>query len=182
LVHGVQRFSSQSGLIREGDKNTKQTIKINLPKERKFGATSLNVQLNPSLAATMMDALPYLMDYPYGCVEQTMSRFLPSVIVQKTLVDSGVDLKTLRARAKAYEAEAQAAPIGERVKNSGYTYPKGMPNARDLNEMSSKLWFTSRSKNPIYDQAELNKMIRDGLNRIYDMQRPDGGWGWWHGS
>jgi uncharacterized protein YfaS (alpha-2-macroglobulin family) len=182
LVHGVQRFSSQSGLIREGDKTTKQVIKINLPKERKFGATSLNVQLNPSLAATMMDALPYLMDYPYGCVEQTMSRFLPSVIVQKTLVDSGVDLKTLRARAKAYEAEAQTAPIGERVKNSGYTYPKGMPNARDLNEMSSKLWFTSRSKNPIYDQAELDKMIRDGLNRIYDMQRPDGGWGWWHGS
>ena len=182
LVHGVQRFTSQSGVLREGEKTTKQTVKINLPKERKFGATSLNVQLNPSLAATMMDALPYLMDYPYGCVEQTMSRFLPSVIVQKTLVDSGVNLSTLRERAKAYEAEAKAKPIGERVKNSGYTYPTGMANSRDLTEMSSQLWHTARRNNPIYDQKLLDEMIRDGLARLYQMQREDGGWGWWQGS
>jgi uncharacterized protein YfaS (alpha-2-macroglobulin family) len=29
----------------------------------------------------MIDALPYLAGYPYGCVEQTMSRFYPSVLV-----------------------------------------------------------------------------------------------------
>ena len=36
--------------------------------------------MNPSLAATMLDALPYLMDYPYGCVEQTVERDLPREI------------------------------------------------------------------------------------------------------
>ncbi len=179
LVHGVQRFAAQSGVLR--DKNS-QVITINLPKERRFGASSLNVQLNPSLAATMLDALPYLADYPYGCVEQTMSRFLPSVVVAKTLSDSGVNLATLRQRAKAYETEAKAQPIGERVKNSGYTYPTGMPNARDLNEMASRLWYTERRNNPVYDEKVLSSMVNDGLNRLYNMQRGDGGWGWWQGS
>ncbi len=32
----------------------------------------------PTLAADLADTLPYLVEYPYGCVEQTMSRFLPA--------------------------------------------------------------------------------------------------------
>ena len=181
LVHGVQRFASQSGVLKNGQNSA--TAIINLPKERRFGQSDLNVQLNPSIAATMMDALPYLADYPYGCVEQTMSRFLPTVLVQKTLSDSGVNLQTLKARAMAYEKEAQAAPIGERVKNSGYTYPKGQPNSRDLEQMASHLWYTKRrSHNPVYDQAVVNAMTKEGLQRLYNMQRGDGGWGWWPGS
>jgi len=35
----------------------------------------------PSLASTMLTALDELAGYPYGCVEQTMSRFLPTVVV-----------------------------------------------------------------------------------------------------
>ncbi|HEY0072509.1 MAG TPA: alpha-2-macroglobulin family protein, partial [Abditibacteriaceae bacterium] len=181
LVHGVQRFANQSGVLKEGQNQAIATI--NLPKERRFGQSNLNVQLNPSLAATMMDALPYLADYPYGCVEQTLSRFMPTVLVQKTLSDSGVNLQTLKARAEAYDKEAREAPIGERVRNSGYTYPTGQPNSRDLQQMASRLWWTKRrGSNPVYDQAEVNRMTQEGLNRLYDMQRADGGWGWWPGS
>jgi uncharacterized protein YfaS (alpha-2-macroglobulin family) len=179
LVHGVQRFASQSGVLRG---TSRTTATINLPRERKLGASSLNVQLNPSLAAQMLDALPYLADYPYGCVEQTMSRFLPTVITEKTLRESGVNLQTLRARAKAYEAESKTAAIGTRVSNTGYTYPTGQPNARDLTEMASRLGSHSRSNNPIYDATEIRRMTTDGLNRLYTMQREDGGWGWWPGS
>ena len=179
LVHGVQRFAAQSGVL-SGDGS--QKIKLDFPKERKFGASELNLQLNPSLAVQMLDALPYLADYPYGCVEQTMSRFLPTVITAKTLRQSGVNLETLRARAKAYRAESQTEARGNRVQNTGYSYPKGQPNSRDLTEMASQLWFRGRGNNPIFDQNEIDKMTREGLNRLYAMQRGDGGWGWWNGS
>ena len=194
LVHGVQRFDGQSGVLTDsfrpgvdalintkGDRG-KATIKLNFPKERQFGASRLNVQLNPSLAGQMLEALPYLADYPYGCVEQTMSRFLPTVIVQKTLRQSGVDMETLRKRAQAYDAQSKDEPIGERVKNSGYSYPQGQPNSRDLNEMSSQMFYRGRSNNPIYDGATVDKMTQEGLQRLYAMQRSDGGWGWWPGS
>jgi hypothetical protein len=183
LVHGVQRFTAQAGVLREGSGKTREVITVKMPKERRFGASNLNVQLNPSLAATMLDALPYLMDYPYGCVEQTMSRFLPSVVTAKVLSDSGVNLQTLGQRARAYEAEAKAQAIGTRVNNTGYTYPTGMPNSRDLTEMSSRLWHTpGRGYSPIYDKKTLDAMVNEGLERLYAMQRSDGGWGWWQGS
>jgi alpha-2-macroglobulin len=85
--HGVEKFLAKSGKLR-GDE---VTIKLDLPKERKAEATNLTVQVTPSLAVTMLDALPYLIDYPYGCVEQTMSRYLPAAITAKTLKDLKLD-------------------------------------------------------------------------------------------
>jgi uncharacterized protein YfaS (alpha-2-macroglobulin family) len=179
LVHGAPRFAGQTGVLRAD--GTKQ-LNLSFPKERKAGASQLNVQLNPSLAAVMLDALPYLADYPYGCVEQTTSRFVPAVIVAKTLRESGVNLQVLARRAKAYEAESKVTAPGAQVKNTGYSFPKGMPESRDLNAMASRLWYTERAKNPLFDERELNKMISEGMARLVSMQRPDGGWGWWQGS
>jgi uncharacterized protein YfaS (alpha-2-macroglobulin family) len=179
LVHGVQRFAAQAGVLR-ADGTSK--LNINFPRERKFGTSSLNVQLNPSLAAMAIDALPYLAEYPYGCVEQTTSRFVPAVLVAKTLREAGIDLGTLRTRAQAYEAESKAAPIGDRVKNSGYSYPQGQPNSRDLNAMAARLWYSNRRRNPLFDEAELSRMIDVGVKSLTSMQRGDGGWGWWPGS
>jgi uncharacterized protein YfaS (alpha-2-macroglobulin family) len=32
---------------------------------------------------------------------------------------------------------------------------------------------------PVFDSAELDRMVEAGLQRIYSFQRNDGGWGWW---
>ena len=44
-----------------------------------------NIKLN--LSSTVLNSLPvsmeYLVDYPYGCIEQTVSRFVPSVIIKQ---------------------------------------------------------------------------------------------------
>ncbi|MFH1807449.1 MAG: alpha-2-macroglobulin family protein [Pseudomonadota bacterium] len=83
--HGVQRMLARAGKLR-GDE---ASITLKLPKRRP-GSTALSVQVAPSQVTTMLDALPYLIDYPYGCTEQTMSRFLPAVIVARTLRDLGL--------------------------------------------------------------------------------------------
>jgi uncharacterized protein YfaS (alpha-2-macroglobulin family) len=83
--HGVEKLIAHSGKLR-GDE---ATVKLDLPAARR--GTQLTVQIAPSLAVTMLDALPYLIDYPYGCTEQTMSRFLPAAIVAKTLTANGLD-------------------------------------------------------------------------------------------
>jgi len=62
------------------------------------GTQKLTVRLAPSLAATMLGALEYLARYPYGCVEQTMSCFLPDVVIMRML-------KQLRIESPALEAE-----------------------------------------------------------------------------
>jgi len=84
--HGMEKFLSKSGKMRTDE----ITVKLDIPKERKAESTTLTVQVTPSMAVTMLDALPYLVDYPYGCTEQTMSRFLPAAITAKTFNGLGV--------------------------------------------------------------------------------------------
>jgi len=179
LVHGVEKFVAQSGVLRDGDE---ATLTYDLPELRRHGASLLDVQLNPSLAATLLDALPYLEDYPYGCTEQTLSRFVPTVLVAKSLRDSGIDLSALGKRAQELERQRASIPPQQIYANSGYTYPKGAPGVLDAKELASRLFLNGRSHAPIFNDAALKAMTDAGLQRLASTQRDDGSWGWWPGS
>jgi hypothetical protein len=60
-------------------------VTFTVPKDVDLSSARLEVSFAPSLAADMADTLNYLVDYPYGCVEQTMSRFLPAIKVAQIL-------------------------------------------------------------------------------------------------
>jgi uncharacterized protein YfaS (alpha-2-macroglobulin family) len=140
--HGIEKFVSRSGKLR-GDS---VSITLDIPKARRSESTLLSVQIAPSMATTMLDALPYLIDYPYGCTEQTMSRFLPAAITAKTLRDLGLNPETAMNRVFGGIEESTAVA----------THPKG---AHGLNE--------------------LNAITGQSLERLYNFQHADGGWGWW---
>jgi uncharacterized protein YfaS (alpha-2-macroglobulin family) len=90
--HGIDKLIAVSGKSRAAE----ATWKLEIPRERR--STTMTVQVAPSIAVTMLDALPYLIDYPYGCTEQTMSRFLPTIIVAKTLSDLGISREVVASR------------------------------------------------------------------------------------
>lgn len=50
----------------------------------------LTVTVDPSLAAGMRDGLKYVESYPYECIEQTVSRFLPNVFTYRALKSLGI--------------------------------------------------------------------------------------------
>jgi len=61
----------------------------------------LNVMIEPSLAAGMTGGLTYLEHFPYECIEQTVSRFLPNVVSYQALQKLGIarpDLQTVLAQ------------------------------------------------------------------------------------
>jgi uncharacterized protein YfaS (alpha-2-macroglobulin family) len=187
LAYGVQKFVTAAGVLQSDQNHAGLTV--TLPHDRRAGSAALLVQINPSLAATTLDALPYLADYPYGCVEQTLSRFLPSVVVAHTLKDAGVNLDTLHARALALAArEKVGTPFGQAHAAAltddptGYSYPSGTPGVLKTPALAGELGHTDRWRGPVFNPAELQSMVDDGLSRLVSMQRADGGWGWWGGS
>jgi uncharacterized protein YfaS (alpha-2-macroglobulin family) len=119
--HGIEKFIAKSGKARGND----ITIKLELPKERKTGSTALVVQVTPSMAVTMLDALPYLIHYPYGCTEQTMSRFLPAAITSKTLKDLGLQPEDVMGRVFG----------GIETTNAAATHPGGKRDLAELNRI-----------------------------------------------
>src|ERR1700753_618075 len=54
------------------------------------GCPSIAIQLAPSIAGSLFGALEYLTSFPYGCTEQTMSSFLPNVIVTQAVQQLGL--------------------------------------------------------------------------------------------
>ena len=49
------------------------------------GRAGLTITVAPRVAGTVFDALDYLTSYPWGCTEQTMSSFLPDLIVAQAV-------------------------------------------------------------------------------------------------
>ena len=70
---------------------------VQLP--RAFDSTQgeLTVQLDGSLTAATADALTYLEHFPYECVEQTVSRFLPNVLTYQALQEMNLARPELKA-------------------------------------------------------------------------------------
>ena len=56
---------------------------FDLPANSDLSTVGGTLYLTPSLAAAVSPALSYLAGYPYGCTEQTMSRFYPSVLAAR---------------------------------------------------------------------------------------------------
>ena len=75
-----------------------QNAMIGVPDDVNLTDATCEVTLVPSLIDDAMDSLDYLVQYPHGCVEQTMSRFLPAIKVKGVLDKSGIKNKGLEER------------------------------------------------------------------------------------
>ena len=100
---GVLQNASQGGMI-DGSQTGAQA-QIAFPANTDAAARSLHIQVSPSIAGGLFSALDYLTTYPWGCTEQTMSSFLPNVIVAETLnklhVPSPINADDLAAKVNA---------------------------------------------------------------------------------
>lgn len=121
VPHGLRKTVGEASSL--SDETAEKIFSLELPANANPAARTLRIEASPSVAGTLFGALDYLTGYPYGCTEQTMSSFLPNVIVAQALKD----VKTASIRAS----------------------------------------------------NELGKKVQRGLDRLYDYQHDDGGWGWW---
>ncbi|WP_317987806.1 alpha-2-macroglobulin family protein [Hyalangium gracile] len=85
VVHGSAQRAAFAGRLSDAVE-----LELKLPEQRNASATRFELTVSPTLASVMMDALPYLAQYPYGCVEQTLSRFVPASIAARTVRDLGL--------------------------------------------------------------------------------------------
>ncbi|MGA7827212.1 MAG: carboxypeptidase regulatory-like domain-containing protein [Geobacteraceae bacterium] len=117
---GMKRVS-QGNIVLRGIEG--ETV-VTLPEKAMGEGAALDLSVAPNLTASLNESLEELIDFPYGCVEQTMSRFLPAVQVKNLLGSTRFVL---------------SAKITEK----------------------------------------LERVLDEGLRRLYDFQHEDGGWGWW---
>jgi len=155
FVHGILKTESFSGVVRRDEAS--QSITVRVPEERRPEQSRLEIRYSPTLAGAMVDALPYLVEYPYGCTEQTLNRFVPTVITHSILRGMNLDLQAIRDK----RTNLNAQEIGDdRERRDRW-----------------KVW----KRNPVFDETEVERIVKSGVERLTSMQNSDGGWGWFSG-
>ena len=195
-VHGLLKTESFSSVIRPEGQSASFTIDV--PEQRLPEQSRLEIRYSPTLATALLDTLPWLIEYPWGCTEQTLNRFLPAVLVQRTLQTMGVNLAQIRQQRISLDAQQSY-----RGKFPAHWGSPPAVQTRDLRELpagfgrgSSTLakWIQEhidadtaarlglpKSFNPVFDDGQMKRLVRDGLQSLSEAQLSDGGWGWFSG-
>ncbi len=114
LEDGILQHLGATARLGPGKSAVRSSLELPSPLDPARTTATLHLSTSPAIAA--LDALPYLIDFPYGCVEQTMSRFLPAVIVYSTLTKMGLDPAEVEARILGLET---AAEVQRRLDTAG---------------------------------------------------------------
>jgi alpha-2-macroglobulin len=154
-VHGMRRQDAWSVTVDPGKDSAR--IDLEVPAKLRPEASRLTVRFSPSVAGAVVDAIPYLADYPHGCTEQTLNRFVPAVIARRMLRDLNLDLAEIRAKRTNLN-------------------PQQLGDAAERAEQWRR-W----QANPVFDESELDRMVAAGVAKLMSMQLGDGGWGWFSG-
>ncbi|MFN9719676.1 MAG: alpha-2-macroglobulin family protein, partial [Planctomycetota bacterium] len=195
-VHGMLKTESFTGVIRPGGESA--MIEVNVPDDRIPAQSRLEIRYSPTLAGAIVDSLPYLIEYPYGCTEQTLNRFLPAVLTQRTLQKMGVNLadvkqqrtnlnaaQTYRGKYPAHWGEPPQIQTRDIRPLPGGFGQGSSTLANWIQENIDKdmkvLQGRGQDFNPVFDDAQMNRIIFEGVRKLTEMQLSDGGWGWFSG-
>ena len=147
-----------------------RVLEFKVPKSDRPDSTRLELRLTPGALAVIADALPYLAEYPHGCAEQTLNRFLPTLIAHRTCAALKLDLNTLGKAAKMAAA-------------SGKTLPQHLQ--RWQRDEKHPRWNTTS----LFDAEKVRDMAAAGIARLTDMavinhrgDGTEGGWAWFGGG
>lgn len=92
--HEAPEIAGTSGQLDSGEGRVEHVV---LPQAYESIQGQVDVRLDHSLAASMLDGLQWLSHYPYECTEQTVSRFLPNALTLRAFRESGLSDADLEA-------------------------------------------------------------------------------------
>ncbi|MEZ4361744.1 MAG: MG2 domain-containing protein [Kofleriaceae bacterium] len=155
--------------VANGTTKQDQTIDLTLPPGALPDTAELVVSVDPDGLSGIEEGLSDLIEYPYGCLEQTTSRVIPMIAVRK-LAES-MSLAGLAGADLQRFVKAGVAKIGRhQTAYGGFSlWPGGQPEAYYT---AYALWglYLAREAGYQVDQARID----DGLEYLRgDGQRPD---------
>ena len=86
-IPGVKLSQARGGSLAAG---SRAAFDLTFPANVQPGSRLLGIRVSPSIAGSLFGALEYLTTFPYGCVEQTMSSFLPNIVVTQAVNELGL--------------------------------------------------------------------------------------------
>ena len=107
-IPGVKLSAARGGSLAAG---AAAAFDLTFPAKVQPGSRSLAIRISPSIAGSLFGALEYLTSFPYGCVEQTMSSFLPNIVVTQAVHDLGLKVRSGPGRLAGEDPRRSRPPV-----------------------------------------------------------------------
>ncbi len=130
----------------------------------------LGLSVDPQSRSALLNALPYLALYPYGCAEQTFGKMLAHAIAIRLMQTDTAVQQSYRVAVAAPPAE-EAASIPEAAEET-------MPWLQ-LNHYNQ---LRQRNLLHLLDTNDAHRQMEDYFRIIEEMQQSDGGISWFKGG
>ncbi|MDO9276682.1 MAG: alpha-2-macroglobulin, partial [Lutibacter sp.] len=151
---------------------TLDKLKNNASTTLKNHKLTLEITSNPAWYA--VQSLPYLMEYPYDCSEQTFSRYYANSLASH-IVNSNPRIQEVFNQWKSSDALISNLEKNEELKSIIIQETPWLRDAQSETEQKKRIAL-------LFD---LNKMTNDqqaAINKLKEMQFPNGGFPWFKGS
>ena len=160
--------------VRSGQEKTFQLEKLatTTSSTRSNHQMTLEITSNPVWYA--VQALPYLMEYPYECAEQTFSRYYANSL-GAYIANSNPKIKAVFAEWKDSEALESALEKNQELKSLIIQETPWLRDAQSESEQKKRIGL-------LFDLVRLEEQQESTLKKLQEMQMSDGGFPWFKGS
>ncbi len=151
---------------------TLDKLKINTSTTLKNHRLTLEMTSNPAWYA--VQALPYLMEYPYECAEQTFARYYANALASHTL-NANSRVKAVFDQWTSAGALKSNLEMNEALKSFILQETPWLREARSETEQKMRMAL-------LFDLQKMNGELLTTTRKMEDMQLAGGGFPWFKGS
>ncbi|MEO8855236.1 MAG: alpha-2-macroglobulin family protein, partial [Ginsengibacter sp.] len=123
-----------------------------------------------------VQALPYLMEYPYECVEQTFNRFYANALAEK-IANSSPKIKAVFERWKTSDTSALLSNLQKDQELKSVLLEETPWVLQAQTEAQQK-----KNIALLFDMVKMSSQLASSVNKLKEMQSPGGGFVWFKGG
>ncbi len=160
----------------DGSKDFKFEKLINSESSHTLNSYGLTVEYTTNPAWYAIQALPYLMEYPYECAEQTFNRYYANALATK-IVNSSPKIKAIFEKWKITDTAALMSNLqkNEELKSVLLQETPWVLQAQSEEQQKKNIAL-------LFDMTKMSLQLQSALDKLTDMQSSNGGFVWFKGG
>lgn len=151
---------------------TLDKLKTNTSTTLKHHKLTLEITSNPAWYA--VQALPYLMEYPYECNEQTFARYYANALASH-IANSNPRIQEVFKQWRNTDALISNLEKNEELKSILIEETPWLRDAQSETEQKKRIAL-------LFDLNKMNNELESAINKLKSNQMNSGGWSWFKGG
>jgi len=137
---------------------------------------AVTVEFTGNPAWYAIQALPYLMEYPYECAEQTFNRFYANALATK-IANSSPRIQEIFQRWKTLDTAALLSNLEKNQELKSVLLQETPWVLQGKSESQQKQHIAL-----LFDMARMSQQLSASIDKLMDLQSPNGGFVWFKGG